>query len=496
MTLWQGRFGGSKQSEELLAFTESLSFDRRLAPDDITCSRAHVLGLERAALLSKEETGTLLAALAQTEEELAEGSFVFKPGDEDVHTAVERRVTEIAGEAGGRLHTGRSRNDQVATDMRLFTKRALAEVGKGVIGLQEILLQRAREAGDTYLPGYTHLQHAQPVLLAHHLLAHGWALARDVDRLAATRRRLDVSPLGAGALAGSSLPLDPDWVAQELGFSSRFENSLDAVSDRDFVAEALFDLALLGTHLSRLGEEIVLWSTEEFGFVHLDDAYATGSSMMPQKKNADVAELARGKVGRLIGHLAGLLATLKGLPLAYNRDLQEDKEPLFDAIDQVERSLAAVAGMVATATFDTQAMARAADSPTSAATDLAEWLVQKGVPFRKAHELVGGVVRESFQRRVPLPELVAAHPALGAEAVALLEPGVSVSRRTTRGGAGPVPVAAQLERFVAVLRADAERFGMPRAGGTPAHSHRGHPHGAGPAQGGGAAQGAGPAPSE
>ncbi len=312
-----------------------------------------------------------------------------------------------------------------------------------------------------------------------------------MDRLAATRRRLDVSPLGAGALAGSSLPLDPDWVARELGFSSRFDNSLDAVSDRDFVAEALFDLALAGTHLSRLGEEIVLWSTEEFSFIHLDDAYATGSSMMPQKKNPDIAELARGKTGRLIGHLTALLATLKGLPLAYNRDLQEDKEPLFDALDQFERSLEALRGLMATATFDTQAMARAADAPTLAATDLAEWLVQRGMPFRNAHELVGAVVRDSLQRRVPLGELVAAHPALGSEATALLEPGVPVSRRTTPGGAGPGPVAVELERFSAVLRTDAERFGMSRPAAPSSHGARGGTGG----RHGGAGPGPGPGPT-
>ncbi len=491
VTLWQGRFGESKQSPELFAFTESLSFDRRLAPDDITCSRAHVLGLERAGLLTHEESGALLAALVQVEGELAEGHFDFKPGDEDVHTAIERRVTELAPEAGTRLHTGRSRNDQVATDLRLFTKRSLGQAAKAIIALQEVLLARAREAGDAYLPGYTHLQRAQPVLLAHHLLAHGWALARDVDRIAATRRRLDVSPLGAGALAGSSLPLDPDWVARELGFSSRFDNSLDAVSDRDFVAETLFDLALAATHLSRLGEEIVLWSTEEFGFIHLDDAYATGSSMMPQKKNPDIAELARGKTGRLIGHLTALLATLKGLPLAYNRDLQEDKEPLFDALDQFERSLEALRGLMATAVFDTQAMARAADAPALAATDLAEWLVQRGMPFRKAHELVGAVVRDSMQRRVPLVELVAAHPALGSEATALFEPGVPVSRRTTPGGAGPVPVAAEIERFSAVLRTDAERFGMSRAAGPGSHGARGGTGGRHGGTGTGATAGAG-----
>ena len=469
MTLWQGRFGGGKQSEELLSFTGSLSFDRRLAPDDVACSRAHVLGLERVGLVSREESGALLSALAKAEEELAEGTFVFEPDDEDIHTALERRVTEIAGEVGARLHTGRSRNDQVATDMRLFTKRALSQIAKAVITLEEVLLARAEEAGDAYLPGYTHLQRAQPVLLAHHLLAHGWALSRDIDRLAATRRRLDVSPLGAGALAGSSLPIDPDWVAHELGFGARFENSLDAVSDRDFVAEALFDLALLGAHLSRLGEEIVLWSSAEFGFMHLADSYATGSSMMPQKKNADIAELARGKTGRLVGHLAGLLTTLKGLPLAYNRDLQEDKEPLFDAVDQLERSLDAITGLIATATFDTEAMALAASDPALSATDLAEWLVLKGMPFRRAHELVGGLVRDSLERHVPLTELVAAHPSLGADAVALLEAGVAVTRRTTPGGAGPGPVAAQLERFAAAVQADAERFGL-HAGAGAGHS--------------------------
>jgi argininosuccinate lyase len=297
------------------------------------------------------------------------------------------------------------------------------------------------------------------VLLAHHLLAHGWALARDVDRLLSARERADVSPLGAGALAGSSLPLDPRGTAIELGFSSVFDNSLDAVSDRDFVAEALFAIALLGVHLSRLGEEIVLWSTEEFGFLQLADAYSTGSSMLPQKKNPDIAELARGKTGRLIGPLTGLLATLKGLPLAYNRDLQEDKEPLFDAVDQVSLGLGAMAGLLASSTFDTDRMAAAADVPAAAATDLAERLVEGGMPFRDAHTLVGAVVREAVESGTPLAELVRAHPDLGEPAAALLEPGVSVTRRTTRGGAGPDPVAEQMARFRSRLDADAERIG-------------------------------------
>jgi argininosuccinate lyase len=458
MTLWQGRFGGEGSADELLAFTVSLSYDRRLAPDDLKGSMAHVRGLARVGLLSDDEATILIAALKQVSEEFAGGSFVFKAGDEDVHTAVERRVTEIAGEVGARLHTGRSRNDQVATDLRLFAKRELAATARRVLALQQVLLDRAEEAGDAYLPGYTHLQRAQPVLLAHHLLAHGWALSRDVDRLMDTRRRLDVSPLGAGALAGSSLPLDPDAVADDLGFAARFENSLDAVSDRDFVAEALFDLALLGVHLSRLGEEIVVWSTDEFGFLRLSDAYATGSSMLPQKKNPDIAELARGKTGRLIGHLTGLLTTLKGLPLAYNRDLQEDKEPLFDSLDQVGLALSALAGLLATADFDVDRMQAAADSPAGAAVDLAEWLVIRGMPFRQAHGVVGGLVRDSIERRVPLGELVAAHPALGQEAVALLEPGVAVTRRTTPGGAGPVAVAVQLKRFAHFLSAETARL--------------------------------------
>jgi argininosuccinate lyase len=409
-------------------------------------------------VLEPDEAASLLAALERVGEELASGEFAFAEGDEDIHTAIERRVTELAGEAGAKIHTGRSRNDQVATALRLYTRRELRSVARSVLALQEVVRQRAVEAGDAYLPGYTHLQRAQPVLLAHHLLAHGWALARDVDRLLRTVERLDVSPLGAGALAGSSLPLDPDGVAADLGFEDRFENSLDAVSDRDFVAEALFDLALLGVHLSRLGEEVVIFSTEEFGFLRLHDAWATGSSMLPQKKNPDVAELARGKAGRLIGHLSGFLATLKGLPLSYNRDLQEDKEPLFDAVDQVQMALMALSGLLASATFDVARMQEAADGGYTSAVDLAEWLVGRGVPFRHAHSLVGALVRDSLERHVPLAELVEAHPELGAEAAALLEPGATVRRRSTPGGAGPDPVAAQLARFKLRLGRDEERL--------------------------------------
>lgn len=497
MTLWQGRLG-TRTASGLWELSESLSFDYLLAPDDLAASSVHVRGLRRAGLLDDSESEALLSALAQVAAELgvapasgpgvpAEASVATvaaegapRTGDEDIHTLIERRVTEIAGETGAKLHTGRSRNDQVATAVRLFCKRQVIDVLGAVLDLQEALLDRARDAGDAYLPGYTHMQRAQPVLLAHHLLAHGWALARDVDRLCTTRTRADVSPLGAGALAGSSLPLDPDWLASELGFGSRFENSLDAVSDRDFVAELLFDLSMVGVHLSRLGEELVLWSTEEFGFVHLADEWATGSSMLPQKKNPDAAELARGKAGRLIGHLVGLLTTLKGLPLSYNRDLQEDKEPLFDSLVQAKRILVAVAGMVSSVEFDLGRMRRAADGPAAAAVDLAEWLVERGMPFRRAHAVVGGMVRESAERRVPLAELVAGQPELGEQAVALLEPGVAVARRRTHGGAGSAAVRDQIDRFAVRLRIDRDRVqrgasGVPAPAAEPARSAKALP---------------------
>ena len=393
-TLWHGRFEGGP-SEALQALNDSLPFDQRMFREDIAGSRAHVRMLADVGLLTAEERDEGLGALDAVEDEISTGRFEFAPSDEDIHTAIERRVTELVP-AGAKLHTGRSRNDQVVADLRLWTRGAIDEVVGLVERLQRTLLARAEEAGDAHLPGYTHLQQAQPVALAHHLLAHGWALAREVDRLRDARVRVDVSPLGAGALAGSSLPLDPAQTARELGFAAVFDNSLDAVSDRDFVAETLFALALLGVHLSRIGEEWILWASSEFGFVELDDGFSTGSSMMPQKKNPDIAELARGKAGRLVGQLTGLLTTLKGLPLSYNKDLQEDKEPLFDAVDTVRLTLLALDGLVASTTFRVDRMAA---------------------------------------------------PELGAEAAALLEPGVSVTRRTTPGGAGPAAVEEQLERF-------------------------------------------------
>ena len=456
-TLWHGRFDG-EPAEALRRLNDSLSFDRRMFREDISGSRAHAAMLAAVGLISDAECDAIVAALDTVEVEMAEGRFVAAPGDEDIHTAVERRVTELTP-AGAKLHTGRSRNDQVAADLRLWTCAALDDVAGAVLGLQRTLLGRAADAGGALMPGYTHLQQAQPVLLAHHLLAHGWALARDVDRLTEARRRADVSPLGAGALAGSSLPLDPERTAREAGFAAVFDNSIDAVADRDFVADALYALAMAGVHLSRIGEELVLWASSEFGFIELDDAFATGSSMMPQKKNPDVAELARAKAGRLIGNLTGLLATLKGLPLAYAKDLQEDKEPLFDAVDTVRLTLAALDGLLATARFDTARMAEASSSPYAAATDLAEWLVACGTPFREAHAVVGDLVRRSLAGRGSLADLVAADDRLGPDAAALLAPGASAARRNTPGAGGPEAVAEQLERFRQRLETDAARLG-------------------------------------
>ncbi|MXW60179.1 MAG: argininosuccinate lyase [Acidimicrobiaceae bacterium] len=448
-TMWHGRFGADP-SASLQALNDSLHFDQRMYQQDIDGSCAHVRMLCEVGLLEPSERDEIVAALEQVSEELSDGSFEFVESDEDIHTAIERRVCELT-EAGAKLHTGRSRNDQVAADLRLWTKSAIDEIVTLVRGLQLTLLGAAESVGDAYLPGYTHLQQAQPVLLAHHLLAHGWALGRDVDRLNDARARLDVSPLGAGALAGSSLPLDPEMCADELGFAGVFDNSLDAVSDRDFVAETLFGLALLGVHLSRIGEELILWASSEFGFVTLDEAFSTGSSMMPQKKNPDIAELARGKAGRLIGHLTGLMTTLKGLPLTYNKDLQEDKEPLFDAVDTVLLTVSALDGMIESLEFNTSRMADAAASPYAAATDLAEWLVARGMPFRQAHEIVANLVRRSLDGEGAFVDLVAASDALGTEAAGLLEPGVSVTRRNTHGGGSPDAVAEQIQRFRALL---------------------------------------------
>ena len=459
-TLWHGRFA-TVPSAALAALNDSLRFDQRMFAEDIAASRAHVAMLADVGLLTEAEREGIGTALDQVHSEIADRRMNWHQSDEDIHTAVERRATELCA-AAAKMHTGRSRNDQVATDLRLWTRNAIDIVAPLVVEVAQTLADRAREAhdGGVRLPGYTHLQQAQPVGLAHHLAAHAWALLRDAERLSEARRRTDVSPLGAGALAGSSLPLDPAATAASLGFASVFENSLDAVSDRDFVADTLYALTMTGVHLSRLGEEIVLWSSAEFGFVALDDAFATGSSMMPQKKNPDIAELARGKAGRLIGHLAGFLATLKGLPLAYNKDLQEDKEPLFDAVDTVRLTALALNGLLRTLSFRVDAMASAADDPFAAATDLAEWLVARGMPFRQAHAVVADVVRKALGDEASpataaerLAELVRAHRDLGPAAAECLAPGAAHRSRVTHGAGGPAAVAAQLDRLTVALAA-------------------------------------------
>ena len=455
-SLWHGRFL-EQSADELQKLNNSISYDIRLFSQDIEGSRAHAKMLQRIGIFSENELSEVLSALDQVEEEIQDGSFSVLPTDEDVHTYVERRITEITP-SGARLHTGRSRNDQVATDLRLWTKEALTDVARMVISLQRVLLEKAKEVDGAVLPGYTHLQQAQPVPLGHHLLAHGWAISRDVERLLQAIERMDVSPLGAGALAGSSIPLDVSAVANDLHFSRVFDNSIDAVSDRDFVADALYVLALLGVHLSRIGEEVIIWSSSEFGFIDLSDSFSTGSSMMPQKKNPDVAELARGKSGRLIGNLAGFLATLKGLPLSYNKDLQEDKEPLFDAVDTVSRILPAVTGMISAATFQVEEMRQQALSPYLATTDLAEWLVQRGMPFREAHAVIGGLVARSLSEGVALEDLISKDENLGKEAVSLLEDESLFNSKKTHGSASLEKLGDQIQRFENKITSDAGKL--------------------------------------
>ena len=451
-SLWHGRFL-EQSADELQKLNNSISYDIRLFSQDIEGSRAHAKMLQRIGIFSEDELSEVLSALDQVEEEIQDGSFSVLPTDEDVHTYVERRITEITP-SGARLHTGRSRNDQVATDLRLWTKEALTEVARMAISLQRVLLEKAKEVDGAVLPGYTHLQQAQPVPLGHHLLAHGWAISRDVERILQAIERMDVSPLGAGAMAGSSIPLDVNAVADDLHFSRVFDNSIDAVSDRDFVADALYVLALLGVHLSRIGEEVIIWSSSEFGFVDLSDSFSTGSSMMPQKKNPDVAELARGKSGRLIGNLTGFLATLKGLPLSYNKDLQEDKEPLFDAVDTVSRILPAVTGMISAATFQVEEMRQQALSPYLATTDLAEWLVQRGMPFREAHAVIGGLVARSLSEGVALEDLISMDENLGKEAVSLLEAESLFNSKKTHGSASLEKLDDQIQRFENKITSD------------------------------------------
>jgi argininosuccinate lyase len=447
-SLWGGRFAGGP-AEALARLSVSVQFDWRLAPYDLAGSRAHARVLAAAGLLDPDELGRMLAALDDLEAAVRTGTFRPTVEDEDVHTALERGLLERLGTLGGKLRAGRSRNDQVATDLRLYLRDHARTLAGSIIGLADALTGQAARNLDTPAPGMTHLQHAQPVTFGHWLLAHVHPLLRDLERLRDWDHRAAVSPLGAGALAGSGLPLDPVAVSRELGFRTSFANSMDAVADRDFVAEFLFITGLLGVHLSRLGEEVVIWTSQEFGWVELDDAFATGSSIMPQKKNADIAELARGKSGRLIGGLVSVLTMLKGLPLTYDRDMQEDKEPVFDALDTLDLLLPALAGMVATMTVRTDRLVAAAPVGFSLATEVADWLVRKGVPFREAHEITGKLVAFCAARDCALDEVSDADLASVSEH---LDPGVrdvlsvrsALAARTTPGSTGPAPVADQL----------------------------------------------------
>jgi len=404
MRLWGGRFA-SGPSDAMAALSLSTHFDWRLAPYDLRQTRAHAHVLQRAGLLTDTEGAAIELAIDELAAEVAAGSVAPIPADEDVHTAIERLLVEKLGDLGGKLRAGRSRNDQVATDFRLFLRDAATQIAGDVLSLVDAINAQAERHITTVSPGFTHLQHAQPLSFGHELAKHSHALLRDVERLADWDRRAARSPLGAGALAGSSLGLDPQRVAEELGFDSALGNSIDAVSDRDFVAEFCFVGAMIGVHLSRIGEEVILMASREFAWAKLHDEWSTGSSIMPQKKNPDVAELARGKSGRLIGNLTGLLATLKGLPFGYNRDLQEDKEPAFDTVDQLLLVLPAMTGMMSTLEFDTELMATSAPEGFALATDIAEWLVREGIPFRKAHEIAGACVQAAESRGIELWDL-------------------------------------------------------------------------------------------
>lgn len=448
--LWGGRFA-TGPSPELVELSRSTHFDWRLAPYDLAGSRAHAFVLQAAGLLSRDDLTALIAGIDRLEAEVASGAFTARPDDEDVHTALERGLLESLGaELGGRLRAGRSRNDQIATLFKMYLRDHGRRISTLVTELVEAIAAQAEGHLGVAMPGRTHLQHAQPVLLSHHLLAHAWPLVRDLDRLADWDARVSAdSPYGSGALAGSSLGLDPEKVAADLGFSGSTANSIDGTAARDFVAEFAFVTAQIGVDLSRLAEEIIIWNTKEFDFVTLHDGYSTGSSIMPQKKNPDIAELARGKSGRLIGNLTGLLATLKGLPLAYNRDLQEDKEPVFDSIDTLEVLLPAFTGMVATLRFNTERMQALAPQGFALATDIAEWLVREGVPFRVAHELSGACVQACEQRGIELWDLTdddfaAIDPALTPGVRDVLTVEGSLASRDSRGGTAPVRVAEQL----------------------------------------------------
>lgn len=447
MGLWGGRFS-EPSDDDLKALNDSMRFDRRMYREDILGSMAYARAIAAVGVITSEEAEEIIAGLERVLAEFDSGMFEQQPGDEDIHTAVERRLTELIGAAGGKLHTGRSRNDQVATDFRLWAMNAIADVDEAIAVLQTALVEQAEGHLHTLMPGYTHLQPAQPISLAHWLMSFFWMLARDRERLADTKRRVGVLPLGSGALTGTPLPIDRRAIADELGFHSYSQNSLDGVSDRDYVAEFLFALALMGTHLSRLAEDVIIYSNPLFGYITLNDRYSTGSSLMPQKRNADPMELARGKTGRLIGHLTGFLTTLKGLPSTYNKDLQEDKEALFDAVDTVHLVLPVVTAIIRTLHVNPAKM-RAALDEELLATEMADYLVRKGLPFRQAHHAIGSVVRYASANslklsQVPRDKLQEISPLFDADVSAVFDFDAAVARRAAPGGTAPEAVRQQI----------------------------------------------------
>jgi len=463
--LWGARFA-TGPSPELVALSRSTHFDWDLALYDIAGSHAHAKALAKAGYLTPDDEQGMHAGLDAVARAITEGTLLPAPGDEDVHGALEQAlIAEVGPELGGKLRAGRSRNDQIATLVRMYLLDHSVTIARDILRVIDAIVAQSEAHAEAIMPGRTHLQHAQPVLLAHHLQAHAWPLVRDLERLRDWAERARVSPYGGGALAGSTLGLDPQLIASELGLSRPAENSIDGTSARDVVAEFAFITAMIGIDLSRFAEEIIIWNTREFGFVRLDDGYSTGSSIMPQKKNPDIAELARGKAGRLIGNLSGLLATLKGLPLAYNRDLQEDKEPVFDSVRTLEVVLPAFAGMVSTMRFDTERMAALAPQGFSLATDVAEWLVKRGIPFRDAHEISGALVRACEDRGIGLED---ASDEVLAQVSAQLTPDVrevltiegSVASRSGVGGTAPARVAEQRTELIARSQAAAHALGL------------------------------------
>jgi argininosuccinate lyase len=458
MALWGGRFS-EEPADVVFALSRSVHFDWRLAPYDLRISLAHLAVLESSGLLTSEVAGKIRGGLLELTQEVKAGLFTYNDSDEDVHSALERGLTEKLGEIGGSLRAGRSRNDQVATDLRLYAIEAMLQTAEKIIHLQQALVAKAAEYSDAPSVGFTHMQHAQPVLFGHELAKHVHAFNRDLDRIDDWLTRTSVSPLGSGALAGSSLPLSPEATAAALGFKKSAGNSIDAVADRDFVAEALFIISMVGVHLSRIGEEWCIWATTEFGWAKVSDSYSTGSSIMPQKKNPDMAELARGKAGRLIGNLTSVLTMLKGLPFAYNRDLQEDKEPLFDSFDTLALVIPAVAGMVATTEFDRAKMAAAAPTGYSLATEIADFLVRAHIPFATAHEVAGKCVALAEKNQIALAEIsdaqfIAIHPALTPDIRGVLTVEGALNSRTTYGGTAP----AALGRQLAILKSEVSAF--------------------------------------